>query len=773
MDKKFFELDNLIGVTLFLMLILGSGLAATEAGCWDGVDGAIHHYTLNSTGDLTDQCGSDDLNNVGVTDGTGVFDGAGDFENSENDHMDFADPSGETFSYAVWYKPESSSSVISVITGGQTAGTKYANNIYLIGADNTIGAVCHASNTAVGTTGTISDGSWGHIVYTVDGATKNNTIYLNTTKEDSSIEPNACTNDTTGTTIGLRGSDTTMDADGLIDELWVFSYVISSQEIETLYLYNNITSGSISWDVDKREVNEQSNFSLLINDGSAWYNFDFGDGNSTNTTETWAVNTYVATGIYLVNVTSAAGRTSYRNISIFAPVTANFGYTPASPHVSETITFNDTTVYPANQTFSSGFWDFGDGTNASTQNTTHTYSTPGDYNVTFTLTTNETTDSSITKELTVSGIKITVYDETTSSQLTGWNVTISNSTLSNTTTNNTIYTQNTTTGFPTGELTIIISRTGYVTRTYYGTFDDNNYILLVAYLLPSGDGVFMGINTKDAVTQDNIDGVLISAQRNFIGSYVTVQQGLTDSAGIYPSFYLSPFITYKFTASKTGCTTFETFLTPSETTYTFLMDCGGTDTNYESYYDSFYYRVTPLSSTIQSNETIINFTYYDPDSSVNWINCSLYNSTLDLVDYANVTGSSAGVLQLYYLNLSYDFGDDCDLTQPAYLSCSFYKGGVISTVNRTFYPGCTDAGLIGVTSDFLSAGYDLTNLAIFFIIIGALVGMGVTYKFGFGGGFVTMVICAYPFVYLGFDPILYTVAVVLSVLTSMSKRVVQ
>ncbi|MFN3940660.1 MAG: T9SS type A sorting domain-containing protein, partial [Chitinophagales bacterium] len=64
-----------------------------------------------------------------------------------------------------------------------------------------------------------------------------------------------------------------------------------------------------------------------------------------------------------------------------APKGANFLFTNPSPCVDLTKSFQDFTNFINNPASASYFWDFDDGTNSFDQNPTHTFPTPGTYNV--------------------------------------------------------------------------------------------------------------------------------------------------------------------------------------------------------------------------------------------------------------------------------------------------------------------------------------------------------------------------------------------------------
>ncbi len=121
-------------------------------------------------------------------------------------------------------------------------------------------------------------------------------------------------------------------------------------------------------------------------DVTAW-SWDFGDG--TNATVQNPTHSYEEIGNYTVtlNVTYADGNTSEATMTLtveYQGPTAAFTY-PDNITVNASFQFTDnSTVGDANITAWS--WDFGDGTNATVQNPTHTYSMTGNYTVSLTVT---------------------------------------------------------------------------------------------------------------------------------------------------------------------------------------------------------------------------------------------------------------------------------------------------------------------------------------------------------------------------------------------------
>jgi len=148
----------------------------------------------------------------------------------------------------------------------------------------------------------------------------------------------------------------------------------------------NVTSGSEPLTV---EFIDQS----MYFDSIESYTWDFGDGNVTVTSSPSIVHTYVQNGTYTVSLTvngTRAGevvvdtvvKTNYIEVYDTQP-TANFYAEPTSGSAPLTVSFYD------NSTSYDGIvaweWDFGDGTNSTERNPTHTYTEAGTYTVKLTV----------------------------------------------------------------------------------------------------------------------------------------------------------------------------------------------------------------------------------------------------------------------------------------------------------------------------------------------------------------------------------------------------
>ena len=135
---------------------------------------------------------------------------------------------------------------------------------------------------------------------------------------------------------------------------------------------SSVTTGYAPFSVQFTDLSENVT-------GRIW---DFGDG--ANSTEQNPEHTYSAAGNYTVNLTAANANGTYSKISTitvleqFATVlpVANFSSNITKDYAPLSVQFTD-----LSENATGWNWDFGDGTNSSEQNPTHTYSAAGNYTV--------------------------------------------------------------------------------------------------------------------------------------------------------------------------------------------------------------------------------------------------------------------------------------------------------------------------------------------------------------------------------------------------------
>ena len=128
---------------------------------------------------------------------------------------------------------------------------------------------------------------------------------------------------------------------------------------------------------------------------------------TTNATSHYShIWTALAWGTYELKATwigdTYAAESSIITVDIKAPPMASFTYTPHTPTVDDTVTFDASASSDLDGTIESYAWDFGDGTPGTGVITTHAYTTAGTYTITLTVTDNDTLTDTAASDVTVS-----------------------------------------------------------------------------------------------------------------------------------------------------------------------------------------------------------------------------------------------------------------------------------------------------------------------------------------------------------------------------------
>ena len=130
------------------------------------------------------------------------------------------------------------------------------------------------------------------------------------------------------------------------------------------------------------------------------YVWEFGDG--ATSTETNPKHTYSTGGTFNVKLTAKNGKnidSQSFSISILAPVPspiANFSFTENGNFAPSKFTFTNSSTNGSTYT-----WDFGDGSNSTSQNPSHIFTTGGIYNVTLKVKNSAGIENIINKTVTV------------------------------------------------------------------------------------------------------------------------------------------------------------------------------------------------------------------------------------------------------------------------------------------------------------------------------------------------------------------------------------
>ncbi|MFQ5999658.1 MAG: PKD domain-containing protein [Candidatus Bathyarchaeia archaeon] len=126
------------------------------------------------------------------------------------------------------------------------------------------------------------------------------------------------------------------------------------------------------------------------------YTWNWGDSTSNVTTNKVITHTFSMAGNYKVNLTvtddlGLKGSFTH-NVTVYAPREAHFSFSPPTPNVGDAVTFNASLSKDPGGTIVNYTWNFDDGSDIITVNTTvitHTFSANGSYNVNLTITDND------------------------------------------------------------------------------------------------------------------------------------------------------------------------------------------------------------------------------------------------------------------------------------------------------------------------------------------------------------------------------------------------
>ncbi|NIO63389.1 MAG: PKD domain-containing protein, partial [Gammaproteobacteria bacterium] len=156
------------------------------------------------------------------------------------------------------------------------------------------------------------------------------------------------------------------------------------------------------------------------------YFWDFGDG--ANATGVLANYSYVDNGVYTVTltVTDDRGATSTNNATKTIqnrPPVALFTESASMVYTGESIAFNGSDSYDSDGTIATYFWDFGDGTNATSMIVVHSYGDDGTYIVTLMVTDDDGATASANATKTVlNRPPVAVFTESTETAYTDENI---------------------------------------------------------------------------------------------------------------------------------------------------------------------------------------------------------------------------------------------------------------------------------------------------------------------------------------------------------------
>ncbi len=339
------------------------------------------------------------------------------------------------------------------------------------------------------------------------------------------------------------------------------------------------------------------------------------------------------------------------------------------------------------------------------------------------------TSGSVINDLTIStlgGIFINaVYDENTLTPLT-FNLTIYNDTQSVTVNDITSYNNNTITG----DMTIAISKIGYVARDYYADIPANETYNLTGYLLQTGDGSYITYWAYSSTSPTGELDALVNVTR-FVGSgWVSVEQSLSDFEG-KGTLFLSPYAVYRVNASKSGVGYVYISSYSANPSVLLRLDMGGTGnaTSISWLFTDVNYSLTPTNAFIRNssdNLTLFNYTIAVGDADLEY-----YGMNITLADGTNIysnntTGASGGTVTVNF-NMTGREGQTINVRtwfKKADYDVWIWDRGYIVVENHSYIPDLFGAFVSGGSAGLSSIAGQL--IALFLSIASAGMGKKIT-----------------------------------------------
>lgn len=762
---------------VLVALLLVFAAPAFASACWNGATGAMVWYTLDDaqhTGTTAmDICARTNLTefNTPTTGLTGAFNQAYNFTRASSEYLkndtSMFTRTGNNISVSFWVNLKTETDgdrLFSYGYDGASPAMYYLSMVYYsAGAEPDkwqVGVRYGAANywwmQPAGDW--VGVGNQTHVVIVWQGT--NLTAYYNGTQQSllagtfsvGAMPDSANHNASTCLTVGAQATSAACAVANyaniqLLDEFAVWNYSLSASDVTKLFTTNSLGC-TPSVTPTGAPVNENTTFYPGgCTAGTNWY-WDFNNDGTIDSTAQNASWNYSATGINTVNLTiteGGANSTALTNITVTARPTANFTVSTATPFAGSSVQFLDASNF---STYTPGTWtwDFNDTNTSAVQNATNIFTLPGTYYVCLNVSNSVGVASAAPycSNTTINGLAIDVFNEKTYAAISCWNVTFTNSTGSTyaTTCRNNTFTWGNFSTIPTGALTVSITASGYVGRTYYRTYNLGAVLDLNAYLLDTSSGVYSYFLVQSA-TGTALEGAQITFTFNNGTDWLTAGDILTDSTGS-GTMWLDWTHSYLVTTSLTGYTTVTKTITPQPTTYLIIMGSSSLF-NYTHLNDTLWTFIDPTDPGVNITTDSITAGLLDPNSSISvcglnltYVNGTVFNSTNTTTEQyfcmnsLPLLGSGALATEKFYAVLWYTVDGVSSSWSRLYvpISTAYSLGDAQSGMFN--YLGSADARLILAVLLTLVAG----AAAAMYLGIGAtIVMMGVSGLFFYWGWF--------------------------------------
>jgi PKD repeat protein len=299
----------------------------------------------------------------------------------------------DNFSVEAWARPVALSGITQAVVhkGGSTGNSVWQYRIGLTSGNKWRGTVYVGTNAITVTDpGTPTVTAWTHLVMTASQSRL--ILYVNGRSVATASFTGAVNTNAGILAIGRTGAASSDYFRGSIDEAAIYPVALTGAQVANHYAVGSAVPGTPpTADFAANPVTGVAPLTVAFTDQSSGnptsWRWDFGDG-ATSTIQN-PTHTYAAPGTYTVSLTATnvagsntATRTDLVTSTPPSPPTADFSASPTSGGAPLDVTFSDQ---------SSGdptgwSWDFGDGASSTAQNPLHTYSSPGSYTVSLTVT---------------------------------------------------------------------------------------------------------------------------------------------------------------------------------------------------------------------------------------------------------------------------------------------------------------------------------------------------------------------------------------------------
>jgi hypothetical protein len=192
-------------------------------------------------------------------------------------------------------------------------------------------------------------------------------------------------------------------------------------------------------------------------------------------------------------------------------------------------------------------------------------------------------------------------------------------------------------------ITLQYSSSGYPQRRYTRSTQTyaNTTTELTLYLTATADGSYSTYQVQDS-TGSVIDGVSVTAERQISGTWTLIESGTTDSAGSV-TFWLNPDYDHRLTFTKTGYTSVQVTIRPSQSIYTVTMETSGVDADYQSSLEGIKYFTYPPSGRLSEGTHLFGFNVTSSVYTLSSCKIEIVNETTSLNSSTGGSGASCNL----------------------------------------------------------------------------------------------------------------------------------